>query len=90
MYLNFNVLNNEVFETGCDDKMDGNLKIVMLLPIWQIENWIWKIFCPGKEDCEKLNNLHPKNYPPPMYAVFRSPPRRTNNTAPFVHFAQKT
>lgn len=21
MYLNFNVLNNEVFETGCDDKM---------------------------------------------------------------------
>ena len=36
--------------------MDGNLKIVMLLPIWQIENWIWKIFCPGKEDCEKLNN----------------------------------
>ena len=33
MYLNFNVLNNEVFETGCDDKMDGNLKIVMLLPI---------------------------------------------------------
>lgn len=25
MYLNFNVLNNEVFETGCDDKMErGN------------------------------------------------------------------
>lgn len=22
MYLNFNVLNNEVFETGCDDKME--------------------------------------------------------------------
>ena len=21
MYLNFNVLNNEVFETGCDDKL---------------------------------------------------------------------
>ena len=21
MYLNFNILNNEVFETGCDDKM---------------------------------------------------------------------
>ena len=23
MYLNFNVLNNEVFETGCDDKMES-------------------------------------------------------------------
>lgn len=22
MYLNFNVLNNEVFETRCDDKME--------------------------------------------------------------------
>ena len=22
MYLNFNVLNNEVFETGCDNKME--------------------------------------------------------------------
>lgn len=21
MYLNFNILNNEVFETGCDDKL---------------------------------------------------------------------
>ena len=23
MYLNFNALNNEVFETGCDDKMES-------------------------------------------------------------------
>ena len=22
MYLSFNVLNNEIFETGCDDKME--------------------------------------------------------------------
>ena len=51
----------------------------MLLPIWQIENWIWKIFCPGKEDCEKLNNLHPKNYPPlcMRFFVHRSAARTT-------------
>ena len=24
MYLNFNVLNNEVFETGCDDILMGD------------------------------------------------------------------
>ena len=65
--------------------MDGNLKIVILLPIWQIENWIWKIFCPGKEDCEKLNNLHPKNYPPLCMRFFAhhlaartAPPRLCN------------
>ena len=59
--------------------MDGNLKIVILLPIGQIENWIWKIFCPGKEDCEKLNNLHPKNYPPlcMRFFVHRSAARTT-------------
>ena len=30
MYLNFNVLNNEVFETGCDD---------ILMSDWGDEGW---------------------------------------------------
>ena len=30
MYLNFNVLNNEVFETGCDDKMIAVLQRCIL------------------------------------------------------------
>ena len=30
MYLNFNVLNNEVFETGCDD---------ILISDWRDEGW---------------------------------------------------
>ena len=56
-----------------------------LFPIHRIENWIWKIFCPGKEDCEKLNNLHPKNYPPLCMRFFAhrsaartTPPRLCN------------
>jgi hypothetical protein len=51
LYLNFNVLNNEVFETGCDDKLleiaergaylDGlkRLGVVILMSDWADEDW---------------------------------------------------